>query len=223
MGRLSTVKDQALNPITTATYDFAGHLLSVDNQTYAYNNLFQLTQVSGNGINMQYRYSATQNNGKIVSQYDATSGEEVTYAYDSLQRLASAVTTDNASVPQWGQSYTYDGWGNLTDQNVTKGSAPTMHVVVDATTNRANQGTYDANGNNRLTSSGFDNYDVDNRLVYPNGSSSLLYGYDPRNKRIYKDTISYSTQWNCAGEIVPRIPGHEFPGHEFPEFKDSWA
>ena len=43
MGRLSTVTDQASNPITTATYDFAGHLLSVDGQGYTYNNLFQLT------------------------------------------------------------------------------------------------------------------------------------------------------------------------------------
>jgi len=42
-------------------------------------------------------------------------------SYDSLNRLATAVTTDNANVTQWGQSYTYDGFGNLTDQNVIKG------------------------------------------------------------------------------------------------------
>jgi hypothetical protein len=32
------------------------------------------------------------------------SGEIVTYTYDTLNRLASAVTSDNPSVPQWGQS-----------------------------------------------------------------------------------------------------------------------
>src|SRR5438874_8988237 len=77
---------------------------------------------------------ATQNNSKITSQYDAISAEEVTYAYDALNRLASAVTTDNPNVTQWGQSYNYDGFGNLTDQNVTKGSAPSMHVVYNAAT-----------------------------------------------------------------------------------------
>ena len=41
-------------------------------------------------LNAQYNYSATQNNGKITSQYDALSGEKVAYFYDSLNRLASA-------------------------------------------------------------------------------------------------------------------------------------
>ena len=34
--------------------------------------------------------SATQNNGKITSQTDSVSGEQVVYAYDALNRLASA-------------------------------------------------------------------------------------------------------------------------------------
>ena len=82
----------------------------------------------GQSLNLQYNYSATQNNGKIVSQQDAVSGEQIVYTYDALNRLATAVTADNGSVPQWGQSYHYDGFGNLTDQNVIKGTAPTMHT-----------------------------------------------------------------------------------------------
>jgi len=65
----------------------------------------------------------------------------------TLNRLASAVTTDNPNVTQWGQSYTFDGFGNLTDQNVIKGSAPTMHVVYNSATNRQTGDTADANGN----------------------------------------------------------------------------
>ena len=71
---------------------------------------------SGYALNRQYAYSPTQNNGKITSQTDVLSGEQIVYTYDALNRLASAETTSGS--PQWGQSYNYDGFGNLTDQNV---------------------------------------------------------------------------------------------------------
>jgi hypothetical protein len=55
----------------------------------------QLTQISdadytGSKLNITYNYSSTQNNGKITSQTDNISGEQVVYAYDALNRLASA-------------------------------------------------------------------------------------------------------------------------------------
>ena len=42
-----------------------------------------------------------QNNGKIISQTDNISGEQVVYAYDALNRLASATagsTGDRATI-----------------------------------------------------------------------------------------------------------------------------
>ena len=39
---------------------------------------------------MTYTYSATQNNGRIVSSSDAVTGENVSYTYDSLNRLIAA-------------------------------------------------------------------------------------------------------------------------------------
>jgi hypothetical protein len=48
----------------------------------------------------------------------------------------------------------------LTDQNVIKSSAPTMHVVYNASTNRQTTDTVDANGN---IGSGYI-YDIENRL-----------------------------------------------------------
>ena len=126
--------------ISGVTYGVANQMQQLTSAYYgvnseyrSYNSLFQLTGLSGGGLlNVSYANSATQNNGKIVSQSDGVSGEVVTYAYDALNRLASAVTSDNPSVTQWGQSYNYDGFGNLTDQNVIKGSAPTMHVAYSA-------------------------------------------------------------------------------------------
>ncbi|MGD0049952.1 MAG: hypothetical protein ABSE42_23395 [Bryobacteraceae bacterium] len=69
---------------------------------------------------MTYNYSATQNNGRIVSSADAVTGENVSYTYDSLNRLIAAATTGTGGV-QWGDSYSYDGFGNPTSK-VTKPS-----------------------------------------------------------------------------------------------------
>ena len=51
-----------------------------------------------------------------------------------------------------GQSFTYDGCGNLTQKNVMENQAPSLAVIVDPATNRVTQqgGSaigYDANGN----------------------------------------------------------------------------
>ena len=49
----------------------------------------------------------------------------------------------------WGQSFGYDGFGILPSETVTKGSAPSLNVTVNAATNRiTNAGmSYDAKGN----------------------------------------------------------------------------
>src|SRR5262249_30078604 len=160
-------------------YGTSNELLSLNGQSYTYNTLLQLTRITASGMDLQYRYSATQNNGKITSQYDAISGEEVTYAYDSLNRLASAQTSwsdcNDSAHPAWGQSYAYDGFGNLTDQNVTRCSAPEMHVTYSASTNRQTGDVADANGN-----IGYYLYDVENRITSNSpGLASFQYSYAP--------------------------------------------
>src|SRR4029077_2068877 len=130
-----------------------------------YNSIGQMTRLTvPSGIDIEYKYPATLNNGKISSEKDWQSGEEVTYTYDSLNRLQSAATLDPSG---WGQSYTYDGFGNLTQQNVTQGSAPPLNVTYDATTNRRTTDCADANGNiGSASSSCSENYtyDVANRI-----------------------------------------------------------
>ncbi len=111
---------------------------------------------------------------------DWVTGEEVTYQYDSLNRLISAVTTG----PEWGLSFQYDGFGNLTNQTLTKGSAPTLAVAVDPATNRilGSGFTYDANGNITATSTQTFGYDVANRAVR---IGSIRHRYDPSNRQVY--------------------------------------
>ncbi|HEV2353827.1 MAG TPA: RHS repeat-associated core domain-containing protein, partial [Puia sp.] len=106
------------------------------------------------------------------------------YTYDALNRVASAQTTQTGT--QWGQSYTYDGFGNLTDQTVIKGSAPDVHVAHNASDNLQTGDTADANGN---IGAGYV-YDLDNRLVQPGSSSTVHYGYDAGNKRVWRGDTS---------------------------------
>jgi hypothetical protein len=58
-------------------------------------------------MDMEYRYTAGANNGRIAQKKDWVSGEEVSYAYDSLQRLATAATAGT----EWGEAYSYSNSG----------------------------------------------------------------------------------------------------------------
>ena len=149
-------------------------------ETRQYNSLYQLTRLTAStGMDIEYRYSATQNNGKITQMKNWISGEEVTYQYDAIQRLSSATTTG----PEWGLSFAYDGFGNRTSQSVTKGSAPTSSLSYDLNNHVVGYG-YDANGN--MTSMPGQTglaYDSTNRLTTASGET---YAYTPDNKRVYK-------------------------------------
>jgi len=221
MGRLQKLTDLGASSdiISNATYNPAGQLLTMTGgvasgvtESRTYNSIGQLTNLTScpswygcaQTLNVQYNYPATQNNGKITSQYDALSGETVTYAYDSLNRLASA------SGYGWGQNYGYDGFGNLTNQTVTSGTAPALSTTYDPATNRQTGECADANGNiNSATNCTNGNYfDVENRLVRSAGSpTAWAYSYAPGNKRVWRGVWSSGTQtvdevtfWSTSGQ-----------------------
>jgi len=214
MGRLNTMTDLAASNtlISGTTYDPANRLLTIAgyyNESRSYNVMGQLVGLSNNSVNLTYSYSATQNNGKITGQTDNISGEQVVYAYDALNRLASAGATSGT----WGQSYGYDGFGNLQSQTVTAGTAPSLSVSYNPSNNRQTTDCADANGNiwGSQVYSGcygvYANYafDVSNRIVSATGG--VQYSYAPGNKRIWKgintgsgltqDTITF---WSVTGQ-----------------------
>jgi len=208
MGRLNTMGDNgtATNVINATSYGPSNELLSMTglvSETRTYNSMLQLTQLTNNAANITYAYSATQNNGKITSQTDNISGEQVQYTYDALNRLASALATSNS----WGQSYNYDGFGNLTDQNVTAGSAPSYHVVFNAANNRVNGDCADANGNEGACVGGTNTFDIENRLVAAGPGQNGQYAYAPGNKRAWRGvwtsgtlTTDEVTFWGVSGQ-----------------------
>src|SRR5208283_4988172 len=133
---------------------------------------------------------------------DGVTGENVSYTYDSLNRLIAASTAGTTGV-QWGNSYSYDGFGNLTAKVVTKGTAPSVYPQVNSATNRASMlydNGFDANGN-WLGAGGsqMNTWNVENQLISNgsvDGSGNLLtYTYDPWGKRV----MQFSTSAGAAG------------------------
>jgi YD repeat-containing protein len=103
-----------------------------------------------------------------------------------------------------GLSWTYDPWGNRTDQTQIGGSCGAFHVIMDTHANNRFAGqsagqpyTYDAAGN--LTYDGTQNYtyDAENRIISTSGTlGSATYVYDANGHRIEKITGTNQDRWN---------------------------
>jgi RHS repeat-associated protein len=173
-----------------ATYNAANQPLYDGTATRTYNSLLQMTSITGSGMNMTYNYSTTRNNGQITSSVDAISEETITYQYDLLKRLESASGSGSLSGKNWGETYTYDGFGNMTQMAPTgTAGAPSLSVTVNANTNRLTPSgaQYDNNGNLLTWFLGIEPvYDVANRLSeVMESAGNSYYGYDSDNLRIY--------------------------------------
>ena len=112
----------------------------------------------------------------------------------------------HSSGPSWGQSFAYDGFGNLTSTNVIKGSAPSMAATYDANNHAGGE---DANGNPGYVpvpaqgASVPGAYDVENRVVSLNIHSLMNYSYAPDNKRVWRGNNGNGTDevtfWSISG------------------------
>jgi YD repeat-containing protein len=230
MGRLDTMTDKvaSVSMISGATYGPANELLSLSSsipyyyggfggETRTYNSLKQLTGISSGTyaapMSISYTYPSTGNNGKISSQEDMVSGEIVSYSYDALNRLATAENQSTFSTP-WGQGFTYDGFGNLTQVRVIQGSAPSFSTSYDY---KNHAGGEDYNGNPGYVplpaygTSSAATYDAENRLAVLGGVTcpDACYSYAPNNKRVWRgvwasygrsrttDTITF---WSVSGQ-----------------------
>ncbi len=141
--------------------------------------------------NLTYSYDA---NGNITYETDASmlpTYKTLTYAYDDLNRLTTAASSESGTGIDYSQSYSYDEVGNMTSKSdvgilTYAGTGyPNPHAVTDVA---GTAYTYDNNGN--LTSDGIHSYTWDkrNRLIT---SGTKSYSYDASGSR-YKiiDTSS---------------------------------
>src|SRR5256885_4683765 len=91
---------------------------------------------SGGGVRYDFTYgyndANSHNNGNLMS-WNSTGLDFAfsrSYSYDSLNRLATMNDT-NSSQACKGLSWTYDAWGNRTDQTQTAGTCNILHASVN--------------------------------------------------------------------------------------------
>jgi YD repeat-containing protein len=100
------------------------------------------------------------NNGNVWNLYNYKDrNRDQTFTYDALNRLTSAQNAGTDCTQKvlqnkteyWGNSYSYDAWGNLLNKMVTKCGAENLAVTADAHNWIHSAGTpdyqYDAAGN----------------------------------------------------------------------------
>jgi len=147
------------------------------------------------------------NNGLIQCIQDATgtqqAGRSVSYSYDALNRVSTAVTTGSTSYPQWGLSWSYDRFGNRLGQTVSSGAGYAVSSPVDSTTNRVMSYSYDAAGN--VAGNGVPLvYDAENRLTsYSGGTGS--YSYDANGVRVAKVSNGMRTVYDGSTPICELV------------------
>jgi len=227
MGRLNTLLgvtclNGCTSTIATATYGPANEMTSLSygdyNETRTYNNLLQLTRQTIPGVfDTEYVFPTGLNNGRISSSIDHITGDQVNYTYDALERLTHAETVSSA----WGQTYAFDGFGNLTAKTVTKGSGSNWAQAYDPATNRMLGNpliTYDPNGN-IIDGNLHQTYDVENRVktetIDIGPTSSPTWYYDASGKRVVEiETLPDSTQqwtlyvYDIFGHVYSTLTGN---------------
>jgi RHS repeat-associated protein len=152
----------------------------------------------GNVLDFTYGFNAgTTDNGNVIriaNNIAGSAGRSVNYAYDWLNRIASAYTDATSGTGCWSETYSIDRYGNLMAINGKSGySGCTQESGLSVTLNSSNQVTgpgtftYDAAGNltgepspSCLTSV---TYDAEDHVT---SACGVTYYYDGDGKRVRK-------------------------------------
>lgn len=127
---------------------------------------------------------------QILNNVDST--RSAAFTYDSLNRISQANTINATSANCWGETYTIDTWGNLTNRGAPSGmsgSCKTDGLSATATTQNQLGGialVYDPAGN--VVNDGMGHtptYDAENRIVT---NAGVNYYYDADGVRINKSS-----------------------------------
>jgi RHS repeat-associated protein len=156
------------------------------------------------------------NNGNVfaITNYK-DSNRNQTFTYDALNRLLTAqnagtncaAMTVNGKTEYWGNSYTYDAWGNLLGKTVTKCGAENLGVTADAHNWLHHSPTdyqYDAAGN--MTFDATENvslsYDLENRIT---GAAGYTYTYDGDGNRVRKSNGNLAANGTLYWYMTPGV------------------
>ncbi|PYV68464.1 MAG: hypothetical protein DMG96_36360 [Acidobacteria bacterium] len=175
----------------------------------------------GNVQDFNYGFNFGSSNNGNVASWSATGNQNFnrSYTHDALNRLATLSATSDPTGCN-GLSWTYDAWGNRTDQTVTAGSCNTFHATVN-TANQLldpvnNKYQYDAAGNMTHDASHTYFYDAENRLAQVDGTygncstATACYLYDADGKRVQKVTGATQTiyLYDLSGKVINELDGN---------------
>jgi YD repeat-containing protein len=152
----------------------------------------------GNVMDLNYNLNAgIADNGNvtaIANNIDGTRSQ--TFSYDSLNRLATAAasTYTGSSIHCWGESYSYDAWGNLLGIGAISSAytgcyqpAPSLTVGTNNQITLSGVG-YDAAGNlNQGSATGpYFTYNAEGQLTQAASLGTASYLYDGDGRRVEK-------------------------------------
>ena len=152
----------------------------------------------GNTLHLVYGFSAGMaDNGNVVSIANCRdSNRTQNFQYDNLNRIKQAYT----SGPNWGETFTIDAWGNLTNRGPVSGKVnyESLNAAPASVNNQLNGYCHDSAGNLVLNSacptgafSPTYSYDAENRLASTGG---VTYTYDGDGRRVQKS--NGTLYWN---------------------------
>jgi len=217
-GRTSNVSDAANNyvapPATAPMYTAGGLLVGMKNGTAlstqnGYNSRLQPVTLSA-GItsatlmSISYNFHAgSGDNGnvfQIINNLDST--RSTAFQYDPLNRIQQANTITTTGANCWGEVYTIDAWGNLTNRAGVSGMTGCLTEPLNAAPasvkNQLSGPTYDAAGDVTNDGDGHTGvFDAESRLV---AEAGVLYSYDADGQRMEKSNGTF--YWYGAGGEV---------------------
>jgi RHS repeat-associated protein len=188
---------------------------------------FHLGQSVSSGPCSLSAYS-TGNNGNVFQVLNnVESTRSATFTYDSLNRLtqANTVNTTSANANCWGESYTIDAWGNLTNIAGAPGmagscSSEMLNAAPASTANQLNGYSYDAAGNLLLNSDFY--YDAENRLYNPAAPYTYLYDADGLRTRKAASATVGTIYWpGTDGEVLTEANGSGTVSEDYIYFNGS--
>jgi RHS repeat-associated protein len=211
---LSALDGSGDNFVKSATYAPPGELQSLIDggviyRAFSYNSRLQPLQIFygtntppvltgstcpstvGNIMHKVYAFnSGSSDNGNVLSIANClNTSRSQSFTYDPLNRI----TSGQSSGPQWGETYTIDAWGNLTNIAGISGKtyAETLNAYPATPANQLPVPSYgyDTAGNMTKNTPTAYIYDAENRLVWTSGIMGDTYEryiYDGDGNRVEK-------------------------------------
>jgi RHS repeat-associated protein len=226
-GRFQTAIDavNSINYVTAATYTPQGSISGLmlgtaiqGKQTYNSRlqplQLFYTTGTVGSDSQLQqttcpttignlmhriYNFGAgTSDNGNVNSITNCRDTNRTqNFTYDVLNRIQQG----NSTGTNWGETFTIDPWGNLTNRTPIVGKTNPNYVLLNAapatTQNRLPGFGYDVAGNMTTSGSTTYTYDAESRLT---ATAGVTYAYDGDGNRVKKS--NGTLYWTSGGSDI---------------------